>query len=470
MPFLDQDKRIKPDLGMYAIVDIETTGGKFNEEGITEIAIYRHDGFQITDQFCSLVNPERPIQAFVVSLTGINNTMLRQAPKFYEVAKRIVEITEDAVLVAHNAQFDYRILRTEFERLGYDFQRKTLCTVELSKKLLPGHASYSLGKLVRALGIPISDRHRAQGDAQATVKLFQLLLDRDVEKSIVQSSIRLDPKKQIEPKLLELIDQAPTETGVYYLRNQEGKLIYIGKSKNIKKRLTQHFTGQDRKSKKLQLETADVQVERTGNELIALLKESEEIKLHKPLYNRSLRRSLFRYQLAYFTDENGYVNLDIEPSDRRKKSITTFTTFAQAKSVLFKITEQYQLCQKLNGLYQTKEACFLHGLDQCKGACIQEETPEEYNQRVWDFINKNRYQSSDLLIIDKGRHVEERSCILIEKGAFKGFGYYSLNFQIQNPEVLKSIIRPMQDNRDAQHIIQSYLRRHKVLKVVSLND
>jgi DNA polymerase-3 subunit epsilon len=342
--------------------------------------------------------------------------------------------------------------------------------VELSKKLLPGHASYSLGKLVRALGIPISDRHRAQGDAQATVKLFQLLIDRDIEKTIVQSSIRLDPKKQVEPKLLELIDQAPSETGIYYLRNQEGKLIYIGKSKNIKKRLTQHFTGQDRKSKKLQLETADVQVERTGNELIALLKESEEIKLHKPLYNRSLRRSLFRYQLSYFPDEKGYLNLCIEPSDRRKKSITTFATYAQAKSVLFKITEQYELCQKLNGLYQAKEACFLHGLEQCKGACIQKESAEEYNKRVLDFIDKNRYQSSNLLIIDKGRHLEERSCILIEQGAFKGIGYYSLNFQIQNPEVLKSIIRPMQDNRDAQHIIQSYLRKHKVLKVVNLND
>jgi len=230
---------------MYAIVDIETTGGKFNEEGITEIAIYRHDGYQIVDQFISLVNPERPIQAFVVSLTGINNSMLRQAPKFYEVAKRIVEITQDAVLVAHNAQFDYRVLRTEFDRLGYDFERKTLCTVELSKKLLPGHASYSLGKLVRALGIPISDRHRAQGDALATVKLFQMLMDRDIEKSIVQSSIRIDTKKQIEPKLLELIEQAPSEIGVYYLRNSEGKLIYVGKSKNVKKRLNQHFTGQD---------------------------------------------------------------------------------------------------------------------------------------------------------------------------------------------------------------------------------
>ena len=212
---------------MYARVDIETTGGKFNEEGITEIAIYRHDGYQIVDRFISLVNPESPIQAFVVSLTGISNSMLRQAPKFYEVAKRIVEITQGAVLVAHNAQFDYRILRTEFDRLGYDFERKTLCTVELSKKLLHGHASYSLGKLVRAMGIPISDRHRAQGDALATVKLFQMLIDRDIEKSIVQSSIRIDPKKQIEPKLLELIEQAPSEVGVYYLRNQEGRLIYI---------------------------------------------------------------------------------------------------------------------------------------------------------------------------------------------------------------------------------------------------
>ena len=455
---------------MYAIVDIETTGGKFNEEGITEIAIYRHDGHQIVDQFSSLVNPERPIQAFVASLTGINNNMLRQAPKFYEVAKRIVEITDNAILVAHNAQFDYRILRTEFTRLGYEFERRTICTVELSKKLLPGHASYSLGKLTRALGIPISDRHRAQGDAQATVKLFQLLLDRDHEKNIVEASIRLDPKKQLEPNLLELIERAPSETGIYYLRNKEDKLIYIGKSKNIKKRLTQHFTGQDRKSKKLQLETVDVQVERTGNELVALLKESEEIKIHKPLYNRSLRRSIFRYQLSHFTDQQGYINLKIDPSDRRKNSITTFGTFAQAKSVLFKITEQYELCQKLNGLYQSKEACFSYGLNQCNGACIQKEAPETYNQRVQEFINKNIYQSSDLIIVDKGRYLEERSCILIENGAFKGIGYFDLNFQIQNPEVLKSIIRPMQDNRDAQHIIQSYLRRNKVLKIINLRD
>lgn len=160
---------------MYAILDIETTGGKFNEEGITEIAIYKYDGHEIIDQFISLVNPEREIQDFVVKLTGINNKMLRNAPKFYEIAKRIIEMTQDCILIAHNASFDYRILKTEFSRLGYDYQKNTLCTVSLSKKLIPDAPSFSLGKLCRHLGIPVTDRHRANGDALATVKLLSSL-------------------------------------------------------------------------------------------------------------------------------------------------------------------------------------------------------------------------------------------------------------------------------------------------------
>lgn len=219
---------------MYAILDIETTGGKYNEEGITEIAIYKYDGHQVVDQFISLINPEREIQPFVVNLTGINSKMLRNAPKFYEVAKRIVEITEDCILVAHNAQFDNRILKTEFRRLGFDFERKTLCTVELAKDLIPGQASYSLGKLVRSLGIPVTDRHRASGDALATVKLFKMLLDKDTSKNIIQQSIRLNPKFQLEPRLLDIIEQMPSVTGVYYMHKADGEIIYIGKSNNIK--------------------------------------------------------------------------------------------------------------------------------------------------------------------------------------------------------------------------------------------
>ncbi len=453
---------------MYAILDIETTGGKYNEEGITEIAIYRFDGHQIVDQFSSLVNPERKIQPFVVNLTGINNEMLRNAPKFYEIAKRIIEITEDCILVAHNAQFDSRILTTEFDRLGYTFEKDTLCTVELAQKLIPDMPSYSLGKLVRALGIPISDRHRAQGDAKATLELFKLLLAKDTQKEIITKSVRKDPKRQLEPKLLEMIEQAPSETGVYYMHKKDGSVIYIGKSKNIKKRLTQHFTSDNRKSKKIQLEVVSVSYELTGSELIALLKESEEIKQNKPIYNRALRRTLYQYQLGSFVDDSGYINLKIEKANRNKEAITTFTNYPQAKSVLFKVTEKYQLCQKLTGLHAAKGSCFSYSIKECLGACIEEESPEAYNEKVREFLNDNSYESKHMLIIDKGRDLDERSVVLIENGQYKGFGFFNLNFQINNPEVLKSIITPMQDNRDAQHIIQGYLRKNKVLKIVPL--
>lgn len=453
---------------MYAILDIETTGGKYNEEGITEIAIYRFDGHQIVDQFSSLVNPERSIQPFVVNLTGINSKMLRNAPKFYEVAKRIIEITEDCILVAHNAKFDNRILTTEFDRLGYAFEKNTLCTVELSKKLIPDLPSYSLGKLVRTLGIPLTDRHRAQGDAKATVALFKMLLNKDSAKEIIKESVKKDPKRQLEPKLIDMIAAAPSEIGVYYMHNQEGDLIYIGKSKNIKKRLTQHFTSDNKKSKRIQLEVTSISYEKTGNELIALLKESAEIKKNKPLYNRALRRTVFKHQLGHFVDEEGYINLKIEKADNRKKPITTFTNYQQAKSAVFKITEKFNLCQKLTGLHQTTGNCFLYGIKECNGACIQEESAEDYNERVQEFLTEYSYANKSMLIIDKGRDIDERSVILIENGEYKGFGFYSLNHQINNIEILKSIINPAINDRDSQHIIQTYLKKNKVIKLVKL--
>ena len=455
---------------MYAILDIETTGGKYNEEGITEIAIYRFDGHKVVDQFSSLVNPERDIQPFVVNLTGINNKMLRNAPKFYEIAKRIIEITADCTLVAHNAKFDNRILTTEFDRLGYEFDLNTLCTVELSKKLMPDLESYSLGKLVKTLGIPITDRHRAQGDAKATVSLFKLLLAKDISKEIVLSLIRKDPKRQVEPKLVDLIQGAPAKTGVYYMHRKDGTIIYIGKSKNIKKRLTQHFTNDNRKSKRIQLDVTTVTFEETGSDLIAQLKESEEIKHNKPLYNRALRKTLFNYQLNAHTDEKGYLNLSIQKADGRKKAITTFTNYQQAKTTLFRITEENNLCQKLNGLYETEGHCFLYGLKECNGACINEEPTAAYNTRVKSVIERYSYENQDMLLIDVGRDREERSVVLIENGHYKGFGFYNLNHQITNPKILKSIINPMPNNRDTQHIIQSYLRRHKVLKTIKLES
>ena len=451
---------------MYAILDIETTGGQFNEEGITEIAIYKYNGHEIVDQFISLVNPEIPIQPFVVKLTGINNAMLRSAPKFFEIAKRIIEMTNGCVLVAHNASFDYRILRTEFRRLGYDFNQQTLCTVELSKILLPEQPSHSLGKLVRALGIPMADRHRASGDAMATVKLFKMLLDKDLEKNIVKELIKTEMIKGIAPKLLDIVEHLPSKTGIYYIHREDGGIIFIGKSKNIKKRVNQHFTGITKSAKKIQHEVFTVTYEETGSELIAVLKESEEIKINRPIYNRMSPKNNFAWAIYTEKDQNDYLNLNLRKADGRKKEIMAFTTAQEGKNALFRHTANYGLCQKLTGLYETKSHCFQHTINECDGACIGLISNAEYNARVQEFIAKNSFDNQNLILVDKGRTINERSAILIENGIYKGYAFYDLNYQVTNVEILKNIIIPMQNNRDTRNIIQNHIRKSKSIRTI----
>lgn len=452
---------------MYAILDIETTGGQFNEEGITEIAIYKYDGHEITDQFISLVNPEIPIQPFVVKLTGINNAMLRSAPKFYEIAKRIIEITQDCIIVAHNSSFDYRILRTEFRRLGFEFESKTICTVDFAKKLIPDQPSYSLGKLVRALGIPIPDRHRASGDAMATLKLFKILLDKDLDKQIIKEFVKFEVEKGITPKLTQLVDGLPSKTGIYYFHNESGKIIFIGRSKNIKKRVLQHFKGITNSAKKIQQEVYKITYEETGSELIALLKEIEEIKINKPIYNRMSRKNNFGWAIYAEKDLNGYYNLKLQKEDGRKKGILFFTTLQDGKNALFRITSDYHLCQKLTGLYTTKTNCFLYTINECDGACIGKVLAEEYNLRVQKFIDENSFENKNWIIKDKGRSTYEHSAILIENGVYKGYAFYDLNFQINTIEILRKILIPMKSSRQIQNSIQNYIRKNRVLKIIN---
>ena len=396
--------------------------------------------------------------------------MLKNAPKFYEVAKRIVEITEDCILVAHNSEFDYRILKTEFRRLGFTFKRKTLCTVQLSQQLIPDMESYSLGKLARALGIPVSDRHRANGDAMATVKLFKMLLNKDLDKTIIKDSVKVEQKSRLTPNLLEIIDELPSDTGVYYIHDANGNIIYIGKSNNIKKRITQHFTNTNSKSKKIQIQVATVTYEKTGSELVALLKESEEIKANKPLHNRALKRSKFSHGLYSFMDDKGYLNFKISQIKGDEKPITTFTNRQSGISFMNRMLETYELCNKLCGLEKTKASCFKYDIKECHGACINIEAPDSYNKRVNAVIAMNSYENKNMILVDRGRDIAEKSVILIEDGIFKGIGFFDLNHQITNRNILSSLITPMANNRDTQHIIQSYMRRNKRLKIIELQD
>ena len=394
--------------------------------------------------------------------------MLVNAPKFFEIAKRIIEITKDCIIVAHNASFDYRILRTEFRRLGYDFQSHTICTVALSQRLLPEQPSHSLGKLVRSLGIPVTDRHRASGDALATVKLFQLLLEKDVAKTIVKEFVKLEIEKGIAPKFLSILESLPHRTGVYYIHNEKGNLIYIGKSNNIKKRVNQHFTGTTTKCKKIQTQVFTVTYEETGSELIALLKESEEIKINKPILNRSQSKTKFDISLYSEKNSDGYIILKLQKTDGRKREITSFTSPQEAKNALFNITAHYNLCQKLTGIYETNNECFQHKINECNGACVGKESVDEYNNRVEEFIINNTFEESNMVLVDRGRKTSERSAILIENGNYKGYCFFDLNYQITNIDILRNLLIPMQNNRDVKNIIQGHIRRKKYLKIIKL--
>lgn len=453
---------------MYAIIDIETTGGQYNDEGITEIAIYRFDGREVTDQLISLVNPERPIQDFVVKLTGINNKMLRNAPKFYELAKRIVEITQDCILVAHNANFDYRMLQTEFRRLGFQYERSTICTVELSKKLLPEAPSHKLGKLVRSLGIPVSDRHRASGDALATLQLFKLLLDKDTTKSVVNQFVKESLNSKISPRLLRILDELPTKVGVYYIYNKEGKIIFIGRNKNIRKRVNQHFTSESKTDLYIQKQVFKVMYELTGTDLIAQLKEYQEIKENKPSLNGKRILNPLVYGLFSKENKKGYIELSISPINSKSDYWATYETLAEDQNTLFELTEAFSLCTKLTGFSQAKKNCYNYTIEKCQGACIEKESAQEYNEKVRSALKKYSFENQILVIVDKGRTLSEKSVLLIENGVFKGYGFINLNYQLNQIDILQNIITPMQHSDKIIHLIQKYLRKHKVLEIISL--
>ena len=453
---------------MYAILDIETTGGKFNEEGITEIAIHRFDGHEVVDRFISLVNPEKAIQPFVVKLTGINNKMLRTAPKFHEIAKRIIEITEDTVLVAHNAQFDYRILRTEFRRLGYNYERRTLCTVDLSKKLIPEAESHSLGKLVRSLGIAVSDRHRANGDALATLKLFKVLLSKDSDKTIITDVIRKAAHGELSDRQLDIVESLPSETGVYYLHDKDGEIIFLGKSNNIKQRVNQHFIKNGAQGRRLQKAVKKVSHERTGNELVASLKEHKELLRNRPRFNPKSPKRNFTHEVCVRKDGHGYLKLHTEKASGDKACFATFNSRPAAENFIRAFTREFELCDKLNGLSEARGNCSRFTSGECHGACIQKEEVLAYNHRVSSGIEKYSLNEKDLVIVDKGRDIGERSAILIKNGQLQGFGFCDLNHQLNHLKILESIITPMTGDENTRHIIASYLRKRKVLKILEL--
>jgi DNA polymerase-3 subunit epsilon len=454
---------------MYAIIDIETTGGSARLEKITEIAIYLHDGNEITGEFVSLVNPERNIPYFITSLTGITNEMVENAPRFYEIAKKIIELTEGRTFVAHNARFDYSFIREEYKSLGFNFKRSILDTVALSRKLIPGHKSYSLGNICKDLNITINGRHRAAGDALATVRLLEILIAKDIEinggRSVLLKNTRIS---KLNPKLdISKIESIPEEPGVYYFYNEKGDLIYIGKSRNLQQRISTHLSNNStNKAMEMRDLIADIDWVTTGSELIALLKESFEIKHNKPLYNRAQRRTGFQWGIYSFIDLNGYLNFRYGQVNDDELPISVFTSKDKAKSKLGSFVEKFGLCQKLTGLYETDGACFHYQVGICKGACIGKESTKEYNERAQKAMDEFIFVRRNFFIIDRGHDPEERCAVKIVNGKYAGYGYFNINEMGFGLSAVHDCITPSKDNSDIQAILKQYLKSNKVEKII----
>lgn len=452
---------------MYAIIDIETTGGSARLERITEIAIYIHDGDRIIEEYSTLINPERNIPYFITSMTGITNEMVDDAPKFFEVARRIVEMTEGHVFVAHNARFDYSFIRQEFSMLGYNFKRPMLDTVALSRRLLPGHRSYSLGNLCNDLGIEINGRHRASGDALATVRLLELLLKKDHQLKS-GSLIRNRKAAKLHPALdIDRLKDIPEEPGIYYFHDENGDVIYVGKSRNLSERISSHLSNNtSAREMEMRAMTADITWEPTGSELIALLLESAEIKHRKPRFNRTQRRTGFRWGIYSHTDEKGYIRFSYRNVNDEEVPLSLFTSRDRARGKLEQIISDYNLCQKLCGMYETEGACFHHQVGLCMGACCGDEDQKSYNERALLALDEFIFRERNFFIIDHGRNPEERSAVKMVNGKYAGFGYFCIDDVGFGLAAVHDCIKPATDNRDIQVIIKGYLRNHRVERII----
>lgn len=458
----------------YAIVDLETTGGMSKRDKITEIAIVILEDNRIIDTFSSLINPNRSIPQHITRITGITDDMVAVAPQFFEVAKKVVEMTEGAVFVAHNVRFDYSFLKEEFAALGYTFSKKQLCTVRLSRKAFPGLKSYALGNLIKHFDIPVNARHRALDDATATAIILQKILNQDYGEYTAQEIINKGIKSSRLPQSINIdrLHALPEAAGVYYFYNTYNSVIYVGKSINIKKRIMQHFSATTKKADKLQRMAHDLSFQLTGNELIAMLLESFEIKALQPEINKVQKTAEYPYFVYTWIGTDGYQKFGWEKSSiktRKGKNILSYYgTKQSALSHLAGITRELTLCQSYTSLYDREGPCFSYKTENCYGACIKEESPADYNSRAQYGVELlKRIFDQNFILILNGRTPDEKSVVLVEEGHYKGFGYIDNEGVQYGIEELKEAINYVPINPEANGIIRTYLQKHPFTKRIT---
>ncbi|GAB2687640.1 exonuclease domain-containing protein [Mucilaginibacter koreensis] len=452
---------------MYAIVDIETTGGHASANGITEIAICIHDGKKVVNRYQSLVNPGREIPVYIQALTGINEDMVASAPSFKDIAADVYHLLHNQIFVAHNVNFDYSFVRYHLAAAGYDLNCNKLCTVRLGRKILPGMPSYSLGKLCHQLGISNSGRHRAGGDADATAELFTMLLENDKDNHI-SAALKTRSKEQVLPPNLHrnFMDQLPSTPGVYYFHNQHGKVVYVGKAVNIKKRVSSHFSGNNSGAQRQDFmrHIHQISFQECGTELMALVLEAVEIKRLWPQFNRSQKKLEFPFGLYTYEDQSGYTRLVVDRRRKYSSPIHTCSTLLEGRNMVLKLIDEFELCPKLCFIQKNNDTCTGSRPTAC--ACGGHENTEAYNERLHAALNSLKETLPTFALRDEGRTADEHSCMLIENGQFYGMGYISQYFQADNLEQIKTYLTHYSSNDYIRNMILSHAEDNpwKVMK------
>ncbi|TYP69978.1 exonuclease domain-containing protein [Aquimarina intermedia] len=445
----------------YAVIDVETTGKGINGNRITEICIVLLEGKVIRDKYTTLVNPDQHIPNYITGLTGIDNDLVHDAPAFDEIAARILEITEGAIFVAHNVSFDYNVVRNEFKAIGHNFVRKKLCTVRLSRKIFPGLYSYSLGNLCTSLNIQLKNRHRAEGDTDATVVLFQKILEEDPDLSIINSFLNIRSKQATLPPHLkaEQIEALPASPGIYLFKDQKEKIIYAGKAKNIKQRVISHFYDKKNKEYLLGQKTHTIDYEVTGNELIALLLEAEMIRKHYPEFNTAQKKPVIPFHIISYTNRRGVLQLAIDQSYSADTSIEFYYSRADAIAALEELCISFELCPRYCNLQQSTARCSHYKIKSCKGVCSQEEAVEAYNLRVQKAMESSLNKKMSYIIKEKGRTGDEQSFVLVKDGMYRGYGFIDETTQVAQSEDFEEIVRLQTHTYHTSKIITSYIRK-----------
>ncbi len=432
----------------FAVIDIECTGGTWGQERIIDVAVFVLEDGEVIDQFVSLVNPEASIDPYVSKLTGITNKMVRTAPKFFEIAKRLVKVTEDCTFVAHNISFDYRVFQQEFATLGFDYHRATLDTIPYCEKIFPDWSNYGLKTVSKELGMINAARHRAEGDARLTVDLLKILLEKDRASYLDQvfvsktASVKRNPFK-------EQVKNLQNRVGIYYIYNDQGEIIYIGSSKDLQNSVNRHFVADNKVALALQNEAKKLETEDIGNAAIAEILYVLTVEQHRPIYNSAKKKRLLEFGVFIEPLKNAMVDLVRIYPVRHKEPQFYFAAPKHAYNWLQKV----MLNEHLN------PDTFLLDKDRAHYHRHVQSLPWEYvNTEVSSAALRGYVLPQEALLMGPGRKDQEKCVLIIEGGRLLGYTYFYLASDgLDRPFLKKRMVHLDHNNYNAS-VVHHYLQ------------